>query len=111
MSQCKPKALFESLDIKVSTCTCCRRVGLQFKNLLFGFDRKDFEGFTECILHINFKSRAVNFPDGQTQVIVKTCHSDVQFCLSEKELQDLKLALDEAMLIAEIHSVLEETNE
>ena len=110
MSQCKPQVLFESLDIKISTCTCCKRVGLQFKNLLFGFDSQDFEGFTDCILDINFESIAVNFPDGQSQVVVKTCHSDIQFCLSEKELQYLKLALEEATLMAEIHSALEETN-
>lgn len=107
MSQCKPKPLFESLDIKISTCTCCQRVGLQFKNLLCGFGMQDFEGFSACLLNIDFESLAVDFPDGQRQVVVKTCHSDIQFCFSESELKDLKTALDEASLMLEVHTVLQ----
>lgn len=58
-------------------------------------------------MNIDFKSLAVDFPDGQRQVVVKTCHTDIQFCFTEVELQDLKLSLEEAMLIVEINKVLE----
>ncbi|MFT6871200.1 MAG: hypothetical protein ACJAVN_000197 [Roseivirga sp.] len=107
MSQCKPIALFDRVDIKLSTCACCKRIGLQFKNLLYAFSMADFETFRTCILNLKFDKQVVDFPDGQGQVVIKTCHSDIQFCFSESELKDLKTALDEASLMIEVHAALQ----
>lgn len=49
----------------------------------------------------------MSFPGGQKQIVVKTCHSDVQFCFTEQEFVGLKIALEETMLMIEVHSVLE----
>jgi len=75
--------------------------------MLHGFDRSDFERFAVCIEHIDFEQHAMSFPDGQRQVVVKTCHTDIQFCFTEKELSRLQIAIHQATLLMEVQATLE----
>lgn len=107
MSQCNPRVLFENGDTNISTCVSCKRIGLHYKNILCAFDRTDFEGFSNCLSRIDFHNESVCFPNREMQLVVKTCHTDIQFCFGEAEFEEFKLALEEALLMLEVHKALE----
>ncbi len=108
MSQCKSIALFDSADIKLSTCSYCGQINLQFKNLLCTFNMPAFEAFKACILNLTFEANnKVNFSSSQQQYIVQTSHKDIRFCLSEEEAEALKMAVQEASLMMEVQSLLQ----
>ena len=107
MGRCNPSVLFESQDLSISTCTNCGRIGLHHKNVLCGFNRKDFRQFAQRLLAMDFYENAVCFPGGQSHIIVGTCHQDIQFCFQVNEFNNLKCALEESLLILEVHDMLE----
>lgn len=107
MGRCNPHVLFESSGLSISTCKSCGRIGLHYKNVLCGFNRNDFCQFAQRLLSMNFYKNAVCFPDGQSQVIIGTCHQDIQFCFGSTEFDQLKRALEESLLMLEVHTALE----
>ncbi len=107
MSRCNHKILLEKDGINVTTCLCCRRIGLHYKNILCGFNQQDFKVFVSNTLEVSFRNSAVRFPQNKRRVILKTCHPDIQFCFDEYQLDQFKETLTEALLMFEVHMALE----
>lgn len=106
MSRCQPKILFDGDGINVSTCTCCKRIGLRFNNILWGYNRNEFRNFSNQLIDVEFDDVAMVFPDQEWYMVLKTGHNDLQLCLNRQEYNALLEALTESMLMLEIDQVL-----
>ncbi len=107
MSQCNPSVLVSSEYFNISICKCCKRIGLFYKNLLVGFDIKEFTHFCQGVANLDFYSNCVYFPNAKPYVVIETCHPDIQFGFEATEFEELKSILDESMLMLEVHQALE----
>ncbi|MFT7268604.1 MAG: hypothetical protein ACI905_000810 [Roseivirga sp.] len=107
MSQCNPSVLVQSIHLNISLCKCCKRIGLFYKNILVGFEIEGFRHFCEGVSNMEFYSSAILFPNGEDYIVVDTCHQDIQFCFTHTEFKELLLALNESILMVEVHESLE----
>ena len=107
MSRCIPKVLIEGEHFNISICSSCRRIGLCYKNVLSGFDSEHFIGFAQSIILTSFEKFALPFPPhGEDRIVIKTCHEDIQFSFDHLEYEELKNALQQALLLLEAERVL-----
>lgn len=106
MSQCKPNILVEDKHFNIAQCSCCQRIGLYYHNLLVGFNFKDFITWADSVLKVDFTKNAYLFPDGEMQLIINTCHQDIQFAFTKKEFLKLKEGLSQALLILEAQNLV-----
>ena len=104
---CEPNVLVSSDYFNISICKCCNRVGMFYKNLLVGFEVCEFTNFCKEVTQLDFYNNCVYFPNGQTHLVVETCHQNIQFSFNESEFQELKSMLNESMLMLEVHQALE----
>lgn len=106
--QTEPVILVEEQFINISMCQCCKRVGLHYANLLCSFRILEFRGFASSVLKTNFINHAAYFPDHTNRIIIGTCHKDIQFCFTESEFFDFQQAMNEALLMLEVHQAMQE---
>ncbi|MEM9328580.1 MAG: DUF6686 family protein [Bacteroidota bacterium] len=84
-------------------CRHCSRVGLYYKNLLVGFEHRDFQAFSRSLLHLDFDRASILFPNGSKHLVVDTCHEDIQFTFLKEEYEELKDLLNQALLMLEVN--------
>ncbi|KYG75196.1 hypothetical protein AWW68_10335 [Roseivirga spongicola] len=104
----EPVNLVEEHFIHISMCKCCKRIGLHYTNLLCSFRILGFKSFASSIIRTNFNYNAVYFPDQTNRIIISTCHQDIQFCFTEPEFYDFQHAMNEALLMLEVHIAIQE---
>lgn len=108
MSQCNPNILVEGKYFNIAQCSCCKRIGLHYRNLMVGFRCQDFKAWAQSVLQVDFAQSASLFPDGETRLILMTCHKDIQFTFTEKEFEEIRGALSQSLLLLELHELLQD---
>lgn len=76
-------------------------------NLLTGFSPQEFEGFCHNVLSANFDDFSATFPDGESNIVIRTCHEDIQFTSNRHEYEQLQHALVETRLLLQAQQVLD----
>lgn len=107
---CKPIVILEGEHFNVAQCAGCKRIGLYYKNLLIGFEPKDFKAFGRSYSKINFNASAVMFPDGFKRIVIDTCHHDIQFNFTGEEFEEFKDMLQQAIIMVEAHQIIRSKN-
>jgi len=110
MSYCQPKMLVEGTYFNIAQCSCCKRIGLYYKNLLVAFNQRDFIAFATVFCTIDFNKRAMLFPDGKRHMVIDTCHQDIQFTFIKDEFDELKNMFREASILLEAQNIIEQSN-
>jgi len=110
MSHCQPEVLVEGTYFNIAQCSCCKRIGLYYKNLLVGFNLWDFKAFTTSFCAIDFDKTATLFPDGEPHIVIDTCHLDIQFTFTKNEFYELKNMFREASILLEARNIIKQSN-
>ena len=103
---CKPEIILNGTYFNVSQCSCCKRIGLYYKNLLVGFNPDEFTRFARLFSEIDFKLSACRFPDGLDHIVVNTCHNDIQFNFTEAEFDEFRDILQKALIILKANEII-----
>lgn len=106
MKQCQPEILVAGDHFNIAQCTRCKRIGLYYNNLLVAFNHEEFEGFSQIFEYMNFDKRCVQFPGDRKHIIVDTCHPDIQFTFKRHEFEELKIALQQSLVIIQAQQIL-----
>ena len=65
-----------------------------------------FLTFCVGVESVSFDQHSVPFPNGIRYIILDTCHQDIQFCFDKSQFFQLRMALEEAQLMIEVHESL-----
>lgn len=103
---CNPEIIINGKYFNVSQCTGCKRIGLYYKNLLVGFNPKEFTRFCRLFSSIDFSASAIRFPDGEDHIMVNTCHKDIQFNFTRAEFEEFREILQKALIILRANHVM-----
>ncbi len=103
---CKPKILVEAENFSIAQCANCRRIGFHFKNILVGFEADAFLDFIKSYSKVDFDKNCTMLV-GQEQIILKTCHTDIQFAFNRAEFDFVNQRLQQAKVILEANRILE----
>ena len=103
---CNPKILVKSQGFHIAQCRNCHRIGLSYKNLLVGFDVDEFLTFVKAYSKVNFEKNCVKF-DRTDQVILNSCHRDIQFTFNREEFHLLLTLLQQAKIMLEANRIIE----
>ncbi|MEQ6122091.1 DUF6686 family protein [Reichenbachiella sp. MALMAid0571] len=106
MKKCKPKILIEGEYFSISNCGCCKRVGFYYKNFLLGFTDEHFHLFCKSISRIDFETCASGVSGSSKQIVVNTCHQDIQLVFFQEEFYELKELTQQAKLVLDAYGVL-----
>jgi len=111
MHSCQPNILVENDHFNIAQCNRCKRIGLYYHNLLIGFHHRDFIAWARSVLKVDFMKNACLFPDGEMHLILNTCHQDIQFTFTEKEFQEIREGLSQALLLLEAQKLVQNGND
>lgn len=106
MSICRPKLLVQKENFYIAQCKHCQRIGLAYKNILAGYSPEEFENFSESVNKLEFQKHCIPFPDGNNQIIIHTCHQNIQFSFTKEEFTELVIGLIEAKMLLEAQKIL-----
>ncbi|MEM6843324.1 MAG: DUF6686 family protein [Bacteroidota bacterium] len=106
MSPCEPHILYQEHRICIAQCKHCRRISLYYANLLAGFSPESFEGFCRNVQNTDFDEFGMLFPEGEKNIVLQTCHCDIQFTFTRHEYEQLRHALAESQLLLQVQQVL-----
>lgn len=79
---------------------------LQHHNLMLYFTAERFKEFNYLLHQYKFEDNSFLFPDGEERIIIQSPERDIRFVFTEEEFEDLKFAVEEAMLMDQIYSFL-----
>tara|TARA_B100000787_G_scaffold159391_1_gene137474 strand:+ start:350 stop:679 length:330 start_codon:yes stop_codon:yes gene_type:complete len=106
MNSCRAMTLTENDHSNISICEGCKRIGLCYKNLVFGFYLEEYFIFCKKVNNINFHQEHILLGNGQANVIIDTHHSEIHFCLNAFEFVELSRILDESLIMIEVYDSL-----
>ncbi len=106
MNSCKPTLLFDQDQFCIAQCQHCQRIGLTFKNLLLGFSHNEFMELCRHVNQVSFDQCSTLMADGQSHLIINTCHPDIQFSLSRLEFDLFQAGLSKALRLLGLYNLL-----
>ncbi|MEM8967028.1 MAG: DUF6686 family protein [Bacteroidota bacterium] len=106
MPSCQPQILYQEHRICIAQCEHCHRISIYYANLLAGFSPQDFENFCHNVQHTEFDEHSALFPEGEKNIVLQTCHHDIQFTFTRHEYEQLQHALAEAQVLLQVQQVL-----
>lgn len=90
----------------ISHCKYCQTIYLWHNNLLLNFTPEDFRQFRETMNQQEFYDCSLLFPDEEERVIIHAPWRNISFSFTQKEWNDLKGAMDEALLMHEVYDLI-----
>jgi hypothetical protein len=76
-------------------------------NLVMNFTPKQFTQFRDFLFDMNFGDHSFPFPDGQERVVMRTPADDLQLTFTTDEWEDMHAAIEEAVYMQEVYSIME----
>jgi hypothetical protein len=104
---CDAKVLSQVGASVISRCQECRCIFIWNNNLILSFSPEQFVQFRDFTVELDFNQHSFPFPDGQERVVMRTPVSDVQFTFNTDEWEDFHAAMDEAIYMQEVYSLME----
>ena len=104
---CEPQVLVQGEDFSIAQCKGCKRIGLHYKNILAGFDQREFQCFAQGFCALSFEANCVPFPGSVEHIVIKTCHDNIQFTFKEQEFFHMKELLQRSCMMLEVNHILE----
>ena len=85
---------------KIFRCSSCNKIHIEFNNLNFNFNDKEYAHFANYFLKLNGKYwEEINlYSNFKRKIIVPVGHKNVNFLLNNKELQELKQLLSKSKI-------------
>ncbi|MEM8968440.1 MAG: DUF6686 family protein [Bacteroidota bacterium] len=108
MPPCQPQVLYQEHRICIAQCKCCHRISLYYANLLAGFSPQDFDNFCHNVQNTDFDEFGMLFPEGEKNIVLQTCHRDIQFTFTRHEYEQLRHALAETQVLLQVQQVLDQ---
>jgi hypothetical protein len=75
-------------------------------NLVLNFSEAAFDSFQEVVNSLPFGRNSLPFPDGHDRVILHTPNDDISFAFDEEEFDDFCNAIDEAIYMNEVYTLM-----
>lgn len=82
-------------------CNCCDSYQVSFKNFIINFKHEQYDKFREIILGDNFLYSDELTYNNKKAMIKCTAEADVYLTFDDKEINELKELLEEAVLLDE----------
>ncbi|MCG8306637.1 MAG: hypothetical protein MI975_04540 [Cytophagales bacterium] len=105
---CNTKILIESDLFYIAQCHQCKKISLQYKNILVKFLPKYFYGFCNALERIEFKTMSVLSPQGKRQIVLNTGHHDIQFTFTDCEFDELRDVLQQVKIMLDAEKLLQQ---
>ena len=80
---------------KIYKCTCCNKIYIEYKNLNFTFNEKEFDYFSDFIRNLDgilWETKNANSPL-RRKIVIPVGHKNLRVLLNNVELQELKSLL------------------
>jgi hypothetical protein len=104
---CDAKILSQKGASVISRCSECRCVFIWNHNLILSFTPEQFIQFRDFSVELDFVTHSFPFPDGQERMVMRTPSSDIQFTFTTEEWEDFHAAMEEAVYMQEVYSLME----
>ena len=104
---CDAKVLSQVGASVISRCQECRCIFIWNNNLILSFTPEQFTQFRDFTLELDFDNYTFPFPDGQERMVMRTPVNDVQFTFNNDEWEDFHAAMNEAVYMQEVYSLME----
>lgn len=103
---CQTRILSSKDSVVVSQCLHCGVLFIWHNNILLNFTPGKFDAFRNAVGRLKFYECCSAFPDGEERAIISTPNPEISFTFTIEEWQTLKEALDEAVFMQEIYSMM-----
>ena len=103
---CQTRVLATKDQTVISSCIGCGMYYVWHNNLVLNFSTPAFDSFREVVDTINFEHNCLPFPDGNERLILHTPNDDISFAFDEAEFEAFRAAIDEAIYMNEIYSLM-----
>jgi hypothetical protein len=103
---CETRVLSNQGATHISQCTDCRAIYIWHQNLILNFTESQFNDFKNFANDMDFEERLLPFPDGEDRAVLRTPHSDINFTFTYPEWENFKAAIDEALYMLEVYSLM-----
>jgi len=103
---CETRMLARKGQTHIGDCVHCKTVFLWHGNVLLHFTPDDFVKFSETLDRGAFCDSSMPFPDNRERVIVHTPCYDVSFTFTKPEWEDIRAAVEEALLMQQVYALV-----
>lgn len=103
---CTTRILSTKGATTVSSCVGCKVYYIWHNNLLLNFPQQAFISFREVVFSLTFAKASLPFPDDEERIILHTPNDDISFAFDMYEFEDFKAAIDEAIYMNEVYSMM-----
>jgi hypothetical protein len=104
---CDSKILSQVGASVVSRCSECHCIFIWNNNLILSFSPEQFIQFKDFTVELDFAEHTHPFPDGQERLVMRTPINDVQLTFTTDEWEDFHAAMDEAMYMQEVYTLMD----
>ncbi|MGZ3874850.1 MAG: hypothetical protein ACXVJD_18160 [Mucilaginibacter sp.] len=107
---CDTKVLSHIGESVISRCAECRCIFIWHNNLILSFSVEQFVLFRDFTIGLEFNDHSFPFPDGQERVVMRTPVNDLQLTFTTDQWENFHAAMEEAIYMQEIYSLMEGDN-
>ncbi len=104
---CDAKVISQKNAVVISRCSECRCIFIWNNNLVLSFTPEQFVQFRGFTADLDFEEFTLPFPDGKERVVMRTPVNDIQLAFTPDEWEDFHSAMEEAVYMQEIYSLME----
>jgi hypothetical protein len=104
---CDAKVISQKNTVVISRCSECRCIFIWNNNLILNFSPQQFIQFRDFTIELDIDEYTLPFPDGQERVVMRTPVNDIQLAFTPQEWDDFHAAMEEAVYMQEIYSLME----
>ena len=89
----------------ISWCKCCKKYTLAYRSCCIVFENRDFEQFRSLLQHLKETDYPYQLNESQ-QALLKTPSSNIGFCLTRTEANEVRSMVNEAFALNELFQVI-----
>ncbi|RVU01472.1 hypothetical protein EOD41_05775 [Mucilaginibacter limnophilus] len=104
---CESTILSTKAATVISFCKCCNTLYIWHNNIMLSFTAEQFKSFKKYSEDLDLEDMLHDFPDMCERIILRTPHRDISFTFTLGEWYYFKEAMDEALYMLEIYSMIE----
>lgn len=103
---CQTRILSTKDQTVISNCIGCKMFYIWHNNLLLNFTEEAFASFKEVVFNMPFNNNCLPFPDQEERIVLHTPNDDISFAFEYDEFETFKSAIDEAIYMNEVYTLM-----